>query len=274
MVTVARVQVDSLARALGLLRHFTAARPEWTVGDLARATGISKGSVSKILATFLDAGFVVQEAETRHYRLGPAVLAAAQVAAGTMNVGNVAAAVLDALSSATQETAMLVLRAGWRSVVVAKADSHKPVRMSAVIGRYASLHTGASNKPILAFMEPGEVDEYMASPYFVRRGPHTILDPQILRDHLAAIRRTGVAWSVAEVEEDVAAVGSAIFDATGRVVGAVSIAGPAVRIAATPREPLEEAVRQAAREVSRLLGWMKSWPPDRAGAPESSRNAS
>ncbi len=271
---MARVQVDSLGRALGLLRHFTADRPEWTVGDLSRATGISKGSVSKILATFLDAGFVVQDAETRHYRLGPAMLAAARVAAGGMNIGSVATPVLDALSAGTGETAMLVLRAGWRTVVVAKADSTKPVRMSAEIGRYASLHTGASNKPILAFMEPEEIDQYMASPYFVRRGPHTILDPTILRDHLAAIRRTGVAWSVAEVEEDVAAVGSPIFDASGRVVAAVSIAGPAVRIAAAPREPLEAAVREAAGEVSRLLGWMRSWPPERAGTPGSSGRAS
>lgn len=262
MVRSPRAQIDSLARALSLLRHFTQAHPDWSVGELAAATEMSKGGVSKILATFLDAGFVVQDPSSRRYRLGPATLAAGQVAAGSMNVSQVATQVLDDLATRTGETAMLVLRAGWRSVVVAKTDSSKPVRMSAVVGRYASLHTGASNKPVLAFMTAAEVEEYVASPYFVRRGPGSIADRDTLLAHLRDIRQQGVAWSVAEVEEDVAAVGSPVFDAAGTVVGAISIAGPAARIAAREPGPLEEAVKGGARELTRLLGWLLPWPPD------------
>lgn len=256
MVSSARVQVGALARALEVLQRFTENHAEWAVGELAEAVGLPKGSVSKILNTFLASGFVAQDPHTRRYRLGPAILAAGRVATRSTDVTEVARPFLEGLQAQTGETAMLMLRAGWRSVLVAKVDSDRPVRMSAEVGRYASLHTGASNKPILAFMDHDEIEEYLASPFFVARGPKSIADRHLILEHLAEIRHRGFAVSESEVEEDVRAVGAPIFAVGGKVIGAVSIAGPANRLRDMPQDPVAAAVRKAAREISGNLGWL------------------
>lgn len=255
-----RAQVGSLAKALRLLQCFTETRPEWSVSELALATGMAKGSVSKILGTFLEHGHVVQDRESRRYRLGPALLAAGRVAAGRLDVAETAAPILADLAEATGETSILMLRAGWRSVCAARHESRHPVRMAAEVGRYASLHSGASNKPILAFMTEAEIDEYLRSPYFVRRGPRSIDDRELLLRHLAEIRRQGVAESESEVEVDIHACGAPVFDVTGTVIGAVSVAGPAQRLVPRARE-LRAHVREAARRLSERLGWHGPWPP-------------
>lgn len=264
---MARAQVGSLARALTVLQQFTQARPEWGVAELAEALHASKGTVSKILATFLQYGYVTQDPLTRRYRLGPSMLAGGQVAAASMDVSKVALPVLREVTAATSETSIFMLRAGWRSVCAAKVDSPQPVRMAADVGRYASLHSGASNKPILAFMTDPEIDEYVASPYFVPRGPRSITDPDRLRAHLADIRAQGVAESESEVESDIHAVGAPVFDMHGVVAGAVSVAGPASRLRARYPEDTRDLIRAAARELTRRLGWQGEWPPSERRAP-------
>lgn len=269
-----RAQVGSLAKALGLLQRFSDDHAEWSVSALAEISGISKGSVSKILGTFLSAGFLVQDAATHRYRLGPAILAAGRVAERSTDVVAASDTPLRDLAQTTGETAALMLRSGWRTVLVAKVDSSQPIRMSAEVGKYASLHSGASNKPVLAFMGVDEVEAYLASPLFVRRGPRSKSDPLALQEDLKVIRATGVAWSEEEVEEGVAALGAPVFDGKGRVTGAVSIIGPASRMSLTSRERLSDAVKGAAMEITRLHGWLGPWPSDPPSVPALSLNPS
>ena len=256
-----------------MLQQFSASAPEWGVGELAAATGLPKGTISKILATFQEHGYVLQDPVTRRYRLGPAFLVAGRIAEAGLDVARLAVPLLRRVTQISGETSVLMVRAGWRSLCAAKVDSPHPVRMAAEVGRYASLHSGASNKPILAHMPEAEIMAYLDSPYFIRRGPRTITDRHQLLANLAAIRERGYAESDSEVEPDIQAYGAAVFDASGRVVGAVSVVGPRQRLARQPAGTLVAAVQAAARELSRQLGWQGAWPapwPPAPGAQASS----
>lgn len=226
--------------------------------------------MSKILATFQEHGYLVQDPASRRYRLGPAFLVAGRVAEAGLDVARLAGPFLRRVTEVSGETSVLMLRAGWRSICAAKVDSPHPVRMAAEVGRYASLHSGASNKPILAHMSEEEIEAYLDSPYFVRRGPRTITDRRQLLENLAAIRRNGYAESDSEVEPDIQAYGAAVFDATGTVIGAISAVGPRERLARLPAASIIAAVQEAARGLTRQLGWQGPWPPPR---PRSSGRA-
>ncbi|GAB6876527.1 IclR family transcriptional regulator [Thermaerobacter litoralis] len=273
MTAAPRATIQSLGRALRLLQHFSASNPEWSVGELAAATGLPKGTVSKILATFQEHGYLFQDPVTRRYRLGPAFLVAGRVAEAGLDVARLAVPLLQRVTAASGETSVLMLRAGWRSVCAAKVDSPHPVRMAAEVGRFASLHSGASNKPILAYLPAEDIDAYLRSPYFVRRGPRTITDREHLLANLAEIRRRGYAESDSEVEVDIQAFGAAVFDNLGHVTGAISIVGPRERLAQRPVDAMVAAVQAAARELSRLLGWQGPWPAPWPPAPPARRVA-
>ncbi|MDI3318017.1 MAG: IclR family transcriptional regulator [Bacillota bacterium] len=267
MSSSATPPIGSLARALQLLEQFTARQDEWGVRELALATGMSKATVSKVMATFRAHGYVVQDPLTRRYRLGPAFISGGRVAARRLNVVEAARPVLERLAGQTGETAVLMLRAGWRSVCVATAEAPRSsIRVAATVGRYASLHAGASNKPILAFLGDAEIEEYLASPFFVPRGPRSITEAGAMRAHLAEIRRTGVAFSSSEVEPGVSACGAPVFGPGGAVVGAVSVTGPADRLAGEAMAAAGVYVRQAAEELSRALGWRSADGWRRTGA--------
>ncbi|MDI3270227.1 MAG: IclR family transcriptional regulator [Bacillota bacterium] len=252
--------VASLGKALDLLQLFTPSRPEWSVKELSEVTGYPKGSISRMLATFVARGFLRQDPHTRRYRLGPAFLVATRLVHGHLDYGSLAEPVLQELAARTKETAIWMVRVGWRSLCQATVESPFPVRMAAEVGRYASLHSGASNKPILAFMDAGEITEYLDSPYFVSRGPRTIVDAQKLWAHLADIRQKGYAESDSEVEPDIQAFGAPVFDAGGAVLGAVSVAGPCTRMSTHNPDEVIASVQRAAQSLSWQLGWRGPWP--------------
>ncbi|EKP95630.1 IclR family transcriptional regulator [Thermaerobacter subterraneus] len=273
-----RSTIQSLGRALRLLQQFSPSHPEWSVGELAAAAGLPKGTVSKILATFQEHGYLIQDPVTRRYRLGPALLVAGRMAENGLDIARLALPLLRRVTEASGETSILMVQAGWRSICLAKVDSPHPVRMAAEVGRFASLHSGASNKPILAYLPEEAIDAYLRSPYFVRRGPRTITDREQLLANLAEIRRRGYSESDSEVEVDIQAFGAAVFDAYGWVTGAISIAGPRQRLAHRPASAMVAAVQDAARELSRLLGWQGTWPapwpPARPGQRRRASNPS
>ena len=60
--------IQSVRRALRLLASFTPERPQWSVGALARATGLHKSVVTRLMATMALEGFVVQDPASQHRR--------------------------------------------------------------------------------------------------------------------------------------------------------------------------------------------------------------
>ena len=83
----------------------------------------------------------------------------------------------------------------------------------------------------------------------------TLTDRNALLDELAVVRRRGFAIDDEEFMEGVRCVAAPVFDEAGRVVGAVSLAGPAFRL--TPEAAAHQArpVVAAARSVSLSLGY-------------------
>src|SRR6185436_13059818 len=61
---------QSVERALGVLRVFTAGRSELRVSDVASAVGLSLSTASRLLATLETAGFVDRDPVSGLYRLG------------------------------------------------------------------------------------------------------------------------------------------------------------------------------------------------------------
>ena len=247
--------VRSVDKALQLIECFTLDATELSIGELASMTGMPKPTVVKLMATLRERGFVWQDQRSRRYRLGPALLATGVAAFQAMDIRLLAQTYMATLVEETEETAILMVRDGWRSLCVATVESPHPVRMRAAVGRYASLHAGASNKPILAFMTDGEIEAYLSSQWFVPRGPNSICDPEAMRRHLQSIRADGVAVSDYEVEAEVMAVGAPVFDARGTVIAALSVAGPRTRLGGLPLDKLKETVRRSADVLAQDLGY-------------------
>ena len=252
------MQGDSLKtveRTLALLNLF-AGRPEWSwsLAELAEASGIHKTTVLRMLSTLERHGYLVREAESRRYRLGPAALALGGAAAG-MRIRQVAYPVLRRLTEETGETAMLHVISGTQSVCIDKVESPQPIRVTYDIGRQGPLYAGSSGKVLLAFLEPAELDRLLPRLKLRRYTELTITDRGALRRELEQIRERGYATSYGELDPGVYAIGAPVWGSLGRLEAGVSLVGPGVRWTEAHWQHYVSATLKAAREVSLRLGY-------------------
>jgi len=82
------------------------------------------------------------------------------------------------------------------------------------------------------------------------------IDPDQLEQTLARIRQQGYAVVVDELDQGAHSIAAPIRDAQGRVVAAISIAGPSHRFTPERVQRYIQLVQQAAQEISHALGYV------------------
>jgi DNA-binding IclR family transcriptional regulator len=107
---------------------------------------------------------------------------------------------------------------------------------------------------MLAFQNAEFVDRMLQSHRFTAYTSATLRSASQLRLHLDTVRKQGFAIDDEEFEAGLRCVGAPVRDHSGRVVAAISIAGPAFRITRERLPTLVEQVVNAAAELSVCLG--------------------
>src|SRR6185312_15429756 len=233
----------ALERAVELLHHIGRQPAHPTVAELATEAGMPTSTAYRLLAELEQHGLVARGPDST-VALGTRLVALGRTAEAGLRerIVEPAVAVMENLSDEVGETVILTAPCALEAIVlhVVEAERHS-VRLSYTVFRRGPMHRGASGKILAAFLESGDR----------RRLVEALGAPQ-LQDELDAIRRDGLAMTVAELDEGAAAVAAPILDRRGRLVAGLSVAGPAERI--TARVPaLRAAVLDAAGRVERAL---------------------
>ncbi|MDI3341651.1 MAG: IclR family transcriptional regulator [Sphaerobacter sp.] len=252
---VGKYRIESVARAAELLCAFLQPPHRFGVTELSNAAGLTKNQTFRILQTLIPLGFVVQDPETKAYRLGPRLISLAAVAVHGSSLVHVAGPVLDQLAEQTGETVILTARLDpYSAICVDKRESTRTLAITARVGAEFALHAGATPKLLLAFSSPEHIEAYLRDRApLTRFTERTITDPAQLKATLAEIRRQGYVVSVEELDRGVCSIAAPIRDHTGEVVAGVSVAAPTIRQGPDARLATIEAVVWAGREISRRL---------------------
>jgi IclR family KDG regulon transcriptional repressor len=237
------VPSGALERAVELLHHIGRQPAGPTVAELATEAGMPTSTAYRLLAELEQHG-LVQRGPDSTVALGTRLVALGRSAEAGLRerVVEPAAGVMEKLSEELGETVILTAPCALEAIVlhVVEAERHS-VRLSYTVFRRGPMHRGASGKILAAFLEAGDRQRLVEA-----------LGASQLHDELDAIRRDGLAMTVAELDEGAAAVAAPILDRRGRLVAGLSVAGPAERI--TARVPaLWAAVGDAAGRVERAL---------------------
>jgi IclR family acetate operon transcriptional repressor len=205
---------------------------------IARATGVPESSLSYLLATLVDRGWLAQAAD-RTYSAGPAL---ARLAAGSQApLVDRARPVLRALSAATHETASLFIRRGYEIEVLEVELSTHDLRFTPQPGQRMPLHSFAGGKALLARMPADELDAYFRESARSRFTEHTICEEAALRREIADCRARGAAVSLEEHSAGVNGVAVALDD-----MHSVSIAMPSARFSPAIEAHTIAALKDAA----------------------------
>lgn len=244
--------LQTVDRALTTLLLFTPKRPEWGLTDTANALGVSKSMAARMLKTLCARGLLIQDSQTRRYRVGLRVLEIALAAHAANNLHRAALPVLKRLVDETGETAFLTVVDGDEAVTLDRVEARNSLKFSLEVGTRWPLHVGAANRVLLAFLPRAEREEYLTRP-LERFTDRTISDPDKLLSELTLIRERGFTHSLGELTPGVHALGAPILGPTGDLLGAVCLAGPEVRFGPSILPTLEGKLRAAATEIASTL---------------------
>lgn len=226
--------VAVLDKAVSIL-HAVAQEPA-SLAELVARTGLPRATAHR-LAVALEGHRLVRRTDGGSWAPGPAL---AELGRGTADIGEIAGRHLVTLRDATGESAQFYVRDGATRVCVAAAERTSGLRDTVPVGARLPMTAGSAAHALLAFMPVEEVNRLLPNASFTAR---TLLD----------VRRRGWAHSVAEREPGVASLSAPVRDATGAVLGAVSISGPVERLGRRPGTEVIGAVLDTSAAISRTV---------------------
>lgn len=219
---MARYRIQSISKAVRVLRAFTHDAPEWTVSGLAQHLGWHKAVVHKILTTLAEGGLVQQDPSSRRYRLGPGIAELAGVLLQGDPLVREGTPVVRGLVEKTGFTGALAVLDGVE-VLYLFAVEGSGLKASARTGERRPAHATASGKVLLADLTPDDLVVQLSSGLLPALTPYTITDGGRLRRELDQIRRQGFAVNMRERHISSAGVAAPVRDHRGDTVAAISV---------------------------------------------------
>lgn len=215
---------------------------------LAEELDLAKSTVHRHLKTLERGGYVVPVDDG--YRIGLRLLDFGISARSQHDLYTVAKPKVDELAAETGEKVWCVTEECGRGIHLYGAAGKHSVRTHAREGKRTYLHQHAAGKAILASLPDERVRAIVDRHGLPAKTPKTITDPEDLFAELETIRGRGFAINREESVRKLHAVGVSITDASGGVVGAISISGPSNRLRGDRlSEDLPNLLLGAANEV-------------------------
>lgn len=241
-----------VGRALAALDEIRSARGPLSLNELTLRIGLAKPSLFRILHTLEVAGYVERD---------PAGLYRAPVALGStassqlqQKLVGAATPRMKVLNRELRETVTVALLFENHIEVVATVESPQLIRMGNTVGRILPPHASSLGKAITAFQPEDRRESLMRSYGLHRFTAHTITDEGAIRQELERVRADGYSLDAEESALEGCCFGAPIRGADGKVVGAISLSMPKMRLrSGDDRTRVIAAVTQTASEISDAL---------------------
>lgn len=218
--------IDNVLRVIALLRTERSLR----VASVARELGVANSTAHRLLVTLTHHGFMVQSQESKAYLPGPALLAVGLSAKAEFNLRDVARRRLGELRDRTGESCVFSVLDGTDSVTLEIVEGTRSLRVVESIGDRYPAHLTAGGKAALAELSTAKVRQLYPQAALPRATERSIGTRQELEAELGAIRHRRFATNFGESISGVVAVGAAVLNPEGTVVGSVSLGCPDTRM--------------------------------------------
>lgn len=246
--------VQALERGLMLLQLLSKCHGA-SLTDLSLQVGVPAPTAYRLLCTLQKREFVAFNDTTQLWSIG---IEAFTVGSGFYNRANLVDAsrdVMRKLRNDTGETANLaILTEGGYVTFLTQVESAHPIRAFHSPGTRGQVHCSGIGKALLAEFSREEAEATLRKTGLEQFTPKTLTQPSALFDDLQIIHQRG--WSVDDEERylGMRCIAAAIHDTQGEAIAGVSISGPTVRFADEALAVLGPRVRQAALDITRLMG--------------------
>jgi len=242
-----KANVRAVERALEILMCFTDST-DLGLSEIANRLSLHKSTVHRLLATLENKGFLIRDAQTEKYRLGFRIWELSANLTHNDDPATVLLPEMERLRDLIEETISLYIRDGKERIRIQAVQSRQPIRRVAPVGARMPLAVGASSKVLVAYAEPGLLEELLNDedwPEYVDRNAYV--------EQLEQIRQQGYATSVEERELGTAAIAAPIFNRNGQLVAALAASGPSNRLTLEKMKEYAPLILDAAYRMGKMM---------------------
>ena len=236
---------QTLERGLDLLEHV--AREPMPLTALADRAGLPRRTAARLVQGLIDRGFLLQ-VRGGHLRAGPKLIQLGAAAQSRIGLVATARAPLRALSARTGLSSFLGGREGDYSVHLHRTSGAQRVMVVTPVGTRRQLSETSLGKALL-------LDDDGESWRRLFEAGDPIYHVQDWKERMDRAAAAGVVIHEGPPPDSIRAVAMPVRDASGRVVGAISVASVAQYLDTQGLTDLVPQVREAAETISRALGW-------------------
>lgn len=255
--------VPAIVAAFTVLRHIAAGNRCNNTSRTAKALGINRTTLIRVLATLEAEGAVEQIANEGGYRLGTSLITIASQALNERGILQVARPFLLQLVHQLNLSAHLGVRDGREIVYLARETPNSHLASTVREGTRLPAHATSIGRILLAELPVAQVRALYAGQAmeaFTAKTRTTLAELELQLDE---DRARHMSWSVANFEPGIGSAAVAVYDHQARAVAAINVTGHASAFAdeGGQAQRIEQHLKAAARAISEALGY-RGWASD------------
>lgn len=245
--------VQVIDRVFDILEYLSLVQGERGPTEIAKAVGLSKSTVHRLLMTLLARGYVDKNDNTSTYRLGIKLVEVVSNHINNLELQTEARPILHELHDKLGLIVHLGILDRHEVVYVEKLDIAPNLRRYAQIGLRVPAQCSSLGKCLLASLSGEELAVALTDCRFESYTDNSITNLQQLRAQLHEVRIQGWAMDNEEYMIGHRCIGAPVFDYRGEIIAAVSASGPKTLLADDRIGDVVREVKRAASMISRQL---------------------
>ncbi len=238
--------VKSVDKAFELFEFLAELPAGVRIHTLADMLALSHNKTFRLMKTLCDKGLVQHDEISGTYQLGISSVPLAQKILKNVSVVSYAHPVLEGLVRKHDEAVYMTVIQDAEVLFLDMVDCGQPIKAEPLVGKRFPFFSNAAGK-VMKSLDSQDLLERMLK-NVTRRNERP--DFEKLRLEMSEIRAAGVAVDRGGLGEGIISVAVAIRDYSGKVVGAITLIGPAFRMLA---ERLENEIIPSLKEGAELL---------------------
>lgn len=252
----ASMQTDKAAnKILELLEILAESNDGLGLHFLAGQINLPRTSTATLLNSLCKNGLVEFDEQLAVYRLGLCSVALAQKMLMKTSVINYAHPILEELVRRHGESVYMAVPRDNDVLFLDMVDGGQPLKTAPLVGRQVPFFTNAAGKVIRALDSRDLLKKLLRK---CGRKKEGIPNLEQLDSELETIRSRGVAVDFGGLGEGVISVAVAVRDYTGKVIGAITLIGPSVRMLT---DRLEREIIPSLQEGAGILSGKFGYAP-------------
>ncbi len=245
--------IQSVDAVFRLIEALTTSSRAMTLTELAQAVGMTVSNTHRYLVSLLRSGLIRQETGSSRYRLGPSAIRTGLAALRQTDGFEAASRAMVELRDAINMPVFISIWTTEGPTMVRWLDASHSITVNVKPGSRSPVLNGASGRVFLAFENPERLRPVLEAE--MRSAPgrfRTMADVEALQHE---VRKQGVSHVLGERTPGIHGVSAPIFDAYESLVFSLTSVGLENEFDASYEGEFAQAVKAAARQASRELGY-------------------